>query len=68
MPSASPGRTPFPSRRRLAEAIAAGRHGTMAWMEETAGRRGDPRVLWPEGAPSSCSGSTTGPTRTLSTA
>ena len=34
---------------RLAEAIAAGRHGTMAWMEETVGRRGDPRVLWPEG-------------------
>ena len=34
---------------RLAEAIANGHHGSMAWMEETAARRGDPRVLWPEG-------------------
>lgn len=33
---------------RLTEAIAAGHHGSMAWMEETAERRGDPRVLWPE--------------------
>ncbi|MDD3444881.1 MAG: tRNA epoxyqueuosine(34) reductase QueG [Zavarzinia sp.] len=24
-----------------------GRHGAMAWMEETAERRADPRVLWP---------------------
>ncbi|MGN7294572.1 tRNA epoxyqueuosine(34) reductase QueG [Rhizobium sp. SAFR-030] len=31
---------------RLAEFIAAGRHGSMAWMEETQARRGDPRVLW----------------------
>jgi epoxyqueuosine reductase len=33
---------------RLAEFVAAGRHGTMAWMEETLERRGDPRVLWSE--------------------
>ncbi|MFN3852959.1 MAG: tRNA epoxyqueuosine(34) reductase QueG [Phreatobacter sp.] len=33
---------------RLAAAIAAGFHGSMAWMAETAERRGDPRVLWPE--------------------
>lgn len=33
---------------RLAAFIAAGRHGTMAWMEETQARRADPRVLWSE--------------------
>ncbi|PWR21102.1 tRNA epoxyqueuosine(34) reductase QueG [Zavarzinia aquatilis] len=27
--------------------LAAGRHGTMAWMAETEERRADPRVLWP---------------------
>jgi epoxyqueuosine reductase len=33
---------------RLDEFIALGRHGDMAWMEEKADRRRDPRVLWPE--------------------
>ena len=33
---------------RLNEFVALGRHGTMGWMEETAGRRGSPRSLWPE--------------------
>lgn len=33
---------------RLREFLGAGRHGTMGWMEETAERRADPRVLWPE--------------------
>ena len=28
--------------------LAAGNHGTMDWMAETAERRGDPRVLWPD--------------------
>ncbi len=28
--------------------IAAGRHGTMGWMEERAGQRGHPQALWPE--------------------
>lgn len=28
--------------------LAAGYAGTMGWMAETAARRGDPRVLWPE--------------------
>ncbi|QCI69258.1 tRNA epoxyqueuosine(34) reductase QueG [Phreatobacter stygius] len=32
---------------RLAEAIAEGFHGAMAWMEETVERRADPGVLWP---------------------
>lgn len=31
---------------RLIEFVDAGRHGTMAWMEETRERRGDPKVLW----------------------
>ncbi|RKE86513.1 tRNA epoxyqueuosine(34) reductase QueG [Rhizobium sp. AG855] len=31
---------------RLQTFVEAGRHGTMAWMEETIERRGDPRVLW----------------------
>ncbi|MHB2166605.1 tRNA epoxyqueuosine(34) reductase QueG [Alsobacter sp. R-9] len=33
---------------RLAAHLAAGHHGDMDWMEETACRRADPRVLWPE--------------------
>jgi epoxyqueuosine reductase len=33
---------------RLLQFIAAGRHGTMDWMAETAARRADPRVLWPD--------------------
>ncbi len=28
--------------------IAEGRHGDMTWMADTAGRRADPRALWPE--------------------
>ncbi|MVA26781.1 tRNA epoxyqueuosine(34) reductase QueG [Agrobacterium vitis] len=33
---------------RLLEFVNAGYHGTMAWMEETRERRGDPKVLWPQ--------------------
>lgn len=33
---------------RLKSFVDAGRHGTMAWMEETLERRGDPRTLWSE--------------------
>ncbi|WP_113446996.1 tRNA epoxyqueuosine(34) reductase QueG [Rhizobium cremeum] len=33
---------------RLAAFIAAGRHGTMAWIAETQARRADPRILWSE--------------------
>jgi epoxyqueuosine reductase len=32
----------------LAAFLAAGRQGTMDWLAETAGRRSDPRNLWPE--------------------
>ena len=34
--------------RDLSGFLDEGRHGTMAWMAETAARRADPRVLWPE--------------------
>jgi epoxyqueuosine reductase len=33
---------------RLATFLDENRHGTMEWMAETAERRGDPRVLWPD--------------------
>ena len=33
---------------KLNAALAAGWHGDMAWMEETATRRGSPRAMWPE--------------------
>jgi epoxyqueuosine reductase len=33
---------------RLAEFVAAGRHGQMRWMEERMAWRGDPVALWPE--------------------
>jgi epoxyqueuosine reductase len=33
---------------RLRRFLAEGAHGDMDWMEATAGRRGDPRALWPE--------------------
>jgi epoxyqueuosine reductase len=33
---------------RLNAALAAGWHGDMEWMAETAGRRGSPRGMWPE--------------------
>ena len=36
------------ARERLAIWLADGAHGDMIWMEETAERRGDPRVLWPD--------------------
>lgn len=33
---------------RLQAFLDAGYHGSMGWMEETADRRADPNVLWPE--------------------
>ena len=33
---------------RLRAFLAEGRHGDMIWMETTADRRADPRVLWPD--------------------
>jgi epoxyqueuosine reductase len=37
---------PWPAGARLAEFVAEGRHGTMAWMETTAERRAHPRAMW----------------------
>jgi epoxyqueuosine reductase len=34
------------AKARLERFLADGQHGDMAWMERTAARRGDPRVLW----------------------
>jgi epoxyqueuosine reductase len=36
------------ARARLERFLAEGAHGDMIWMETTAGRRGDPRALWPD--------------------
>jgi epoxyqueuosine reductase len=44
---ASPGSIPL-APERLAAFVAAGQHGSMAWMKETAARRGNPSALWPE--------------------
>ena len=38
----------WPAAARLAEFLAAGRHGEMAWMEETGARRAHPRAMWAE--------------------
>jgi epoxyqueuosine reductase len=40
--------TAWPASARLAEFVAEGRHGEMAWMEITAERRAHPRAMWPE--------------------
>ena len=36
------------AKARLERFLADGSHGDMAWMETTAARRGNPRMLWPE--------------------
>ena len=38
----------WPQGARLAEFVAAGRHGEMAWMQTTLERRSHPRAMWPE--------------------
>ncbi len=38
---------PWPASARLAEFVAEGRHGSMAWMATTAERRAHPRAMWP---------------------
>lgn len=37
---------PWPASARLAEFVAAGRHGTMDWIERTAERRAHPQAMW----------------------
>jgi epoxyqueuosine reductase len=36
------------AKQGLADFISAGWHGDMGWMADTAARRADPQVLWPE--------------------
>jgi epoxyqueuosine reductase len=36
----------WPASARLAEFVAKGRHGSMAWMETTAERRAHPKAMW----------------------
>ena len=36
------------TRQRLADFLAEGRHGEMAWMQDRAEQRCDPRTLWPD--------------------
>ena len=38
----------WPASARLAEYVAAGRHGEMGWMAETAERRAHPNAMWPQ--------------------
>jgi epoxyqueuosine reductase len=38
----------WPASARLAEFIAAGRHGELGWMADTAQRRAHPRAMWAE--------------------
>jgi epoxyqueuosine reductase len=38
----------WPAAARLAEFVAAGRHGEMGWMAETLERRATPRAMWPD--------------------
>jgi epoxyqueuosine reductase len=33
---------------RLTDFLAAGHHGSMSWLAETAARRSDPKALWPD--------------------
>jgi epoxyqueuosine reductase len=44
----APAQTTPVARAHLADFVARGLHGDMGWMEETAERRADPQVLWPE--------------------
>jgi epoxyqueuosine reductase len=39
---------PWPASARLAEFVAAGRHGSMDWIERTAARRAHPQAMWPQ--------------------
>jgi epoxyqueuosine reductase len=39
---------PWPASARLSEFVAAGRHGSMGWIERTAERRAHPRAMWAE--------------------
>jgi epoxyqueuosine reductase len=52
-----------PARDALAQFLAEGQHGDMAWLAATAERRGDPRALWPDVRAVVMLGVNYGPTR-----
>jgi epoxyqueuosine reductase len=54
---------PWPASGRLAEFVAAGRHGTMDWIERTAQRRAHPRSMWAEARSAIVLGLNYGPDR-----
>ena len=58
-----PGDETWPAAGRLAEYVEAGRHGEMAWMAETAGRRAHPRAMWGEARSAIVLGMNYGPDR-----
>ena len=52
---------PWPAAARLAEFVALGRHGEMAWMAETLERRSHPQALWPQARSAILLGANYGP-------
>jgi len=52
---------PWPAAGRLAEFVALGRHGEMAWMADTLERRSHPQALWPEARTAILLGANYGP-------
>jgi len=54
---------PWPAAARLAEFVAAGRHGTMDWIERTAERRAHPRAMWSQARSAIMLGLNYGPDR-----
>ena len=54
---------PWPAAARLAEFVAAGRHGSMDWIERTAERRAHPRAMWADARSAILLGLNYGPDR-----
>ena len=54
---------PWPASARLEAFVAAGRHGSMAWMETTAARRSHPKAMWPQARAAIIVGLNYGPDR-----
>jgi len=54
---------PWPASARLAGFVAAGRHGTMDWIERTAQRRSHPRAMWADARSAIVLGLNYGPDR-----
>ena len=54
---------PWPAGARLAAFVEEGRHGDMAWMQETLDRRVHPTAMWPEARSAVVVGMSYGPDR-----